>query len=253
MYSSNLQSFTHTVMMVRPACFGFNEDTAKDNAFQTNNLKISPEEISKKAIDEFDLLVKKLQENNIVVEVVQDTKDIENPDAVFPNNWISFHEPDFIVTYPMFSVKRRRERRKSTIEFLKNSYIINKNYRYENFESENEFLEGTGSMILDREYRIAYACRSERTNEHLFYKFCDDMEFSPFLFDAKDKDGIAIYHTNVMLCLGVNFVIICMDSITKEKDRIMLKDFFKATGKKIINVSLNQMSQYAGNMIQLKN
>lgn len=250
---SKSKSFTSKVMMVRPACFGFNEETALDNAFQSKISGMSSSEISAKAIIEFDELVSKLKKKNITVEVIQDSKDLENPDAVFPNNWISFHDPDFIVTYPMLANKRRTERRNSTIETIEKKYTINTRYDYEKHESEDKFLEGTGSMIFDRENKIAYACRSIRTNESLFDKFCKEFQFNSILFNAADDNGMPIYHTNVMLCIGNSFVVICMESIIDETERLELKKSFKSTGKEIIEVSLQQMNQYAGNMIQLRN
>ena len=246
-------NFTKNVMMVRPACFGFNEETAKDNAFQTKVKGVTTNEISTKAVQEFDALVAKLRHKKINVEVIQDTKNPENPDAVFPNNWISFHEPDYVITYPMLAKKRRTERRESTIETIKQKYQVKARYNYEKFEADEKFLEGTGSMVFDRENKIAYACCSVRTNEELFRQFCAEMGFLSVLFEAKDQQQMPIYHTNVMLCIGNGFVVICMDAVCDKKDRMMLKKSFEITGREIIEVSMDQMNQYAGNMIQLKN
>lgn len=246
-------NFTSCVMMVRPACFGFNEETAEDNAFQTKISGMSSEEISAKAKEEFDNLVAKLRNKNITVEVIEDTKEPENPDAVFPNNWISFHEPNYVITYPMLAKKRRTERRESTISTIEENYKVNARYNYEKHEANEKYLEGTGSMVFDRENKIAYACRSVRTNEELFRQFCNEMRFLSVLFDAKDQNQMPIYHTNVMLCIGNGFVVICMDAVCDNADKMMLKKSFEITGREVIEVSIDQMNQYAGNMIQLKN
>jgi len=246
-------NFTNNVMMVRPACFGYNEETALDNAFQTQISGMTSQEISEKAVQEFELLANKLQENNINVELIEDTKKTESPDAVFPNNWISFHEPHFVITYPMLSKKRRTERRDSIIEVIKQKYEVKDRYNYEKFEAEEKYLEGTGSMIFDRVNKIIYACRSVRTDEDLFRQFCKELGFLSVLFDAKDKDEKSIYHTNVMLCIGNDFVVICLDAVRDKADRMMLKKSFEISGKEVIEISLDQMCQYAGNMIQLTN
>ena len=246
-------SIANKVMMVRPANFGFNEETAKNNSFQANIFGLTPEEISSRAVVEFDQLVQKMVDHGIQVEIIQDTTEPKNPDAVFPNNWISFHHPDFIVTYPMFAKARRSERRESIIDIIREEYKIKAQFRFEQFEAEEKFLEGTGSMIFDRENKIAYACRSIRTDEKLFHQFCADMNFKPVLFDSVDAKGNPIYHTNVMMCVAADFVVICMESIPIAAERRLLKAFFKETGKKIIDISLNQVEQFAGNMLQLKN
>lgn len=249
---SNLQ-LTDTILMVRPATFGFNTETAKDNVFQSNNFNNSSEEISAKAIVEFDRLVNKLKDQGITVEVIEDDKDLKNPDAVFPNNWISFHHPNCVVTYPMFAKKRRGERRQSIIETIQQKYEIKSHLKFESFEEENKFLEGTGSMIFDRMNNIAYACKSVRTEETLLKEFCKTMNFEKVLFDAIDKNAVPIYHTNVMMCLAADFVIICLESISEDSQRNYLKQKLEATGKEIIDISLKQMGEFAGNMIQLKN
>ncbi|WP_010177541.1 citrulline utilization hydrolase CtlX [Aquimarina agarilytica] len=250
---SQRPALTSNVMMVRPANFGFNDETAENNAFQINNTEISTAEIAAKAVQEFDRFVTMLKKNDVNVEVIQDPQFPVNPDAVFPNNWISFHHPDFVVTYPMFALKRRNERRKEIIDDLKLAYSIKAQFEFEHFEKEKMFLEGTGSIVFDRTHKIAYACKSIRTNEYLFNKFCEDLHFTPILFDAVDKKGQPIYHTNVMMTVGVDFVIICMESIASVVDRKKLEALFKETGKAIIPISIPQMEQFAGNMIQLKN
>ncbi|WP_010522273.1 citrulline utilization hydrolase CtlX [Aquimarina agarivorans] len=246
-------ALTSNIMMVRPANFGYNEETAENNAFQTNVSGVSADTVSAKAKKEFDHFVAELKKNKVNVEVIDDLDFPVNPDAVFPNNWISFHNSDFIVTYPMFALKRRNERRKEIIDKLKLKYDIKVQFEFEHFEGQQMYLEGTGSIVFDRNHKIAYACRSMRTNEYLFKKFCSDLDFTPLLFDAVDKKGQPIYHTNVMMAMGVDFVIICMESIPNIFDQEKLKESFGATGKKIIPISLQQMEQFAGNMLQIKN
>ncbi len=240
-------------MMVRPAGFDYNIETAEDNAFQKNNGSLSNQEIAVQATKEFDHLVDQLVKNNINVEVIEDTKLPKKPDAVFPNNWISFHQPDVVVTHSMAAKKRRLERRPEIIEQLKEKYIINSQFNLEDTEDNNLFLEGTGSMILDRENKIAYACISKRTDKNLFLQFCEKFEYSPIVFTSIDSEGLQIYHTNVIMCLGIDFVIICMESIPSIKERELLLQNFANTGKLCIEISLDQVKQFAGNMIQLKN
>ncbi len=240
-------------MMVRPAYFEFNPETAADNAFQNNKGIFSKEEVAILATKEFDNLVDQLTKNKINVEVIEDTVLPKKPDAVFPNNWISFHKPDFIVTHSMASKNRRLERRPEIIEHLKEKYLISTQFKFEDSEIDDVFLEGTGSMILDRKNKIAYACVSKRTNEELFFQFCKKFNYNPVLFTATDSAKKHIYHTNVIMCLGVNFVIICMESIASQKEKKLLLQNFANTGKFCIEISLDQVKQFAGNMIQLKN
>lgn len=251
---TSVSQTTSNVFMVRPANFGFNFETAASNSFQVNiDKKQSPEIVIENAKEEFDNLVNKLKQAKINVEVVEDSINPKNPDAVFPNNWISTHEPNVIVTYPMFAPQRRKERRVEIIEQLEQKYNIKERFRFENFESEERFLEGTGSMVFDRKNKIAYACRSIRTDDELFRKFCEKLDFYPILFNSYNEKSVPIYHTNVMMNVGEDFVIICFESIPSASEKRLLKNSFEQTGKKVIEISLNQLEQFAGNMIQLKN
>ncbi len=247
------KTITNTVMMVRPANFGYNEETAKNNAFQHKAKKEDNERIKLQAIEEFMSLVAKLREHGITVEVIQDSNDVIKPDAIFPNNWVSFHEGGVVITYPMHAVKRRTERKLSIIEEIGERYEIASYIKYEDLEAKSIFLEGTGSMILDRYHKIAYACASERTDEVTFRDFCKKMEFTPVWFRAVDQHDTPIYHTNVMMCVGVSFVVICMESIKDEVEKNELLSSFQKTNKEVIVISLDQVSQFAGNMIQLRN
>ena len=248
----DLQTTAH-IMMIRPANFGFNEQTASNNAFQQNNDRYSPGEIKALAIAEFDAFVKKLSEAGIQVNVIKDSSEPVKPDAVFPNNWVTFHQNGKVVTYPMNAPIRRKERRQEVIDQLKNRYQINGQHHLEEYEAEELFLEGTGSMILDRSNKIAYACISPRTNEKVFSQFCTYTGYQKMQFRAVDGGGVDIYHTNVMMALGENFVVICMDSIHDAEEKQMLLDTFEQTGKEVVDISLAQMLAFAGNMLQLRN
>ena len=244
---------TSTILMIRPANFGFNPETADNNTFQKNDPAHSINTIKEKAIQEFDTFVEKLKDKGIDVQVFEDTTVPVKTDAVFPNNWISFHEDGLLITYPMFSPNRRLERREDIIESFSKNYQIKNHVRLEKWESTPQFLEGTGSIIIDRVNQIAYASLSIRTDEKLFEDYCQFMKYKKVIFHSVDVNGIPIYHTNVMMTLGVDFVVICMDSIPNLQEQEQLKELFKATNKKIISITLDQMAHFAGNMLQLKN
>jgi len=243
---------TSSIFMVRPSNFGFNPETSESNLFQSNSNSSSPEEITKKAIIEFDSLVEKLKTAGIEVVVFEDTKSPLKTDAVFPNNWITSHQDGKLILYPMFSKNRRLEVRKDIVEHLMKKFNFDQILDWTDYSNKNEFLEGTGSMILDRNFGYAYACRSIRTNDHLFHKFCDIESFKPILFNAQDLNNVPIYHTNVMMALGVNFAIICMDAIINESERELVVNALDRSKKEIIEISKDQMHHFAGNMIQLK-
>lgn len=244
---------TDTILMVRPANFGFNTDTADNNTFQKNDKSLTKSKIKSAAIKEFDRFVKKLQTVGIQVHMHQEHKDAISTDSVFPNNWFSCHEEGLLVTYPMFSTIRRSERQSSIIDELNDQYRIKTHIKLEKWEKNEQYLEGTGSMILDRHHKIVYACRSVRTNEELLDQFCYFMVYDKVLFDAVDGDGIPIYHTNVMMAIGTTFVVICLDAIKDKTQRQAVVNSFEATGKAIIDISLDQMGNFAGNMLQVKN
>jgi len=189
--------------MVRPANFGFNPETASNNAFQINDTSLSHPAIKAKAIEEFDQFVQKLRDAGIEVISIEDTLQPVKTDAIFPNNWISFHEDGLIVTYPMYSPNRRLEYRQDIIDQLSETFVINNHIRLEKWEKASQFLEGTGSIILDRTHQKAYASLSIRTNLELFDQFCQVMEYEKIVFHSVDKDGAAIYHTNVMMAMGI--------------------------------------------------
>ncbi len=244
---------TSTILMVRPANFGFNPETADNNTFQKNDPSLTINTIKEKAIQEFDAFVEQLIAHGIQVTVIPDTATPIKTDAVFPNNWISFHEDGLLITYPMFSKNRRLERRPDIIETFSKSYSIKNHIRLEKWESTLQYLEGTGSIIIDRVHKIAYASLSIRTDEKLFEDYCQFMKYKKVVFQSVDADGIPIYHTNVMMALGIDFVIICMESIPDPKEKEQLRSLFTATNKKVIDITLDQMAHFAGNMLQVKN
>jgi hypothetical protein len=240
-------------MMIRPARFGFNQETAVSNAFQSDNKSLSAEEISKAALIEFDNFVSLLRSKGIQVTVIADSPEPVKPDAIFPNNWISFHRNGFIITYPMQAEVRRLERQERIIDQLSEQFQIQAVFPLETFEDYDQFLEGTGSMIFDRLHKIVYACLSPRTHEAVLDKFCKLTGYEKVVFNAIDGKGKDIYHTNVMMALGEDFVVICLETIKDPLQRQAIKAAFAKTGKTIIRISLEQMMAYAGNMLQLRN
>ncbi len=245
---------TNTLLMVRPARFGFNAETAANNAFQHNDTSRSPEAIQASAVAEFDAFVETLRRHGIRVLVAEDTPEPAKPDAVFPNNWISFHADGCVITYPMFSSLRRLERREDVIEQVKAAgFQVRRRICLEEYEQQGRFLEGTGSMILDHVHRLAYACLSPRTDAGLMEVFSRVSGYAPVLFHAVDAQGQAVYHTNVMMAMGETFVVICLDSVPSKEEQGMLEWRFKLTNKDIISISLEQMNAFAGNMLQVRN
>ena len=236
------------ILMVRPFQFYFNQQTAANNFFQSN---INIENANELAIAEFDAMVEKLRAHQIKVNVVQDTKDPSTPDSIFPNNWVSTHTNGTLCLYPMYAENRRAERKSSVIEFLQSNYKIENTLDLTDLEKEGIFLEGTGSMVLDHQNKIAYGCLSERLDKKAFISWCDKMQFKPITFKAVDDKAQPIYHTNVLMCMGNQFVVICLDSIPNEQERQMLLDSFAQTNKEVIEISQDQLNHFAGNMLQV--
>ena len=236
------------ILMVRPFQFYFNQQTAANNFFQSN---INIENANELAIAEFDAMVEKLRAHQIKVNVLQDTKDPSTPDSIFPNNWVSTHTNGTLCLYPMYAENRRAERKSSVIEFLQSNYKIENTLDLTDLEKEGIFLEGTGSMVLDHQNKIAYGCLSERLDKEAFISWCDKMQFKPITFKAVDDKAQPIYHTNVLMCMGNQFVVICLDSIPNEQERQMLLDSFARTNKEVIEISQDQLNHFAGNMLQV--
>ncbi|MFP4847252.1 citrulline utilization hydrolase CtlX [Winogradskyella sp. PE311] len=250
-----MQQTTNTILMIRPVSFRMNEQTAVNNYFQ-EELNIKNSEINTKAQEEFDAFVEKLRAVGITVVVENDDEHLDTPDSIFPNNWVSFHGNGDVAKYPMFAENRRRERRDEVfIRLEEEGFKIENIIDYSSAELEGIFLEGTGSIALDRVNRKAYCALSPRADEDLFIEFCEDFEFTPVIFTANqtvDGKRLAIYHTNVMMCLAENFAVICLDTIDDKKERKNVVKHLKQDGKEIISITEMQMHQFAGNMLQLR-
>jgi len=249
------KQITNTVLMVRPVRFRMNEETVVNNYFQ-EEMDLKNEEINRQAQQEFDAFVYKLREVGVKVIGVDDIYEQNTPDSVFPNNWITFHQNGNVAIYPMFAENRRRERREDILDKVEEEgFLIENVYDYTDAEQENIFLEGTGAMVLDRVHRKAYCALSPRADEELFIEFCEDFEYTPVIFKAYQKvDGkqVPIYHTNVMMALGENFAVVCLDTITDKSERKNLLHHLKEDKKEIISITPEQMCQYAGNMLQVQ-
>ena len=247
---------TNAILMIRPVAFRMNEQTAVNNYYQKVLDGLSPETVNAKAQEEFDAFVKKLRMVGVDVTVVEDTVDPDTPDSIFPNNWISFHENGDVVLYPMFAENRRRERREDVLDILEDKgFVINEIMDYTSAEDDGYFLEGTGSILLDRENSKAYCALSPRADEELFIEFCEDFEFTPVIFEAfqtVNGERKLIYHTNVMMCLGDTFAVICADCIDDKKERKMVLDSLRGDEKEIILITEDQMNSFAGNMLEVK-
>jgi len=240
-----------SILMIRPADFAFNPQTADSNAFQNKNEQ--PEQVQQQALKEFNNLVSLLQANGINVVVIDDTPKPHTPDAIFPNNWISFHENGDITLYPMQAENRRLERREDIIRRLEPGFVIRHIIDLSRFELQKKYLEGTGSMVFDRKNRLAYACLSPRTDTEVLNEFCRQESYQPVIFHASDKGGRAIYHTNVMMCVADKYTVIYLDGITDNTEREAVIQSFNRTGKTIISISLEQMDSFAGNMLEAFN
>jgi len=250
-----MQQVTNTVLMIRPVNFRMNEQTAVNNYYQ-KDLHIENKNINKKAQHEFDMFVAKLRSVGIQVIVVNDKLETDTPDSIFPNNWVSFHDNGIAGVFPMFAENRRQERREDILVTLEErGFLINNIVDYTSAEEELVFLEGTGSLCLDRINHKAYCALSPRADEDLCIEFCEDFEYTPVLFTAfqtVDKKRLPIYHTNVMMCVGNTFAVICLSSIDDKKERKNVIKHLKEDGKEIIDITEKQVNSFAGNMLQLK-
>ncbi|MCS6833430.1 MAG: arginine deiminase-related protein [Flammeovirgaceae bacterium] len=247
-----MKNSTKHILMVRPASFGFNEETAKDNAFQ-NATDPNSKEVSEKALQEFDGFVKALKEAGVNVIVIHDTPIPRKPDAIFPNNWFTSHADGKLFYYPMKSPLRRLERRKDIFETLSQDFVIQEVIDLSHYEEQDRFLEGTGSMIFDRIHKICYACISQRTDKGILEELCGKLGYEMVVFTAKDAQGKPIYHTNVMMALGTELAIICGASIPDNREREMVFKRLKDTGKVIIDVTLAQMLGFTCNVLEATN
>jgi hypothetical protein len=238
------------VFMVRPSSFGFNIQTSSSNFFQSS--VSSSANVGPAAIAEFERMVGRLRANDIDVVVFDDTSSPQKPDAIFPNNWISLHEDGTAVLYPMMTENRRWERREDILGELKKQFVISKVVDLTAEENAGKFLEGTGSLVFDHTNKIVYASRSPRTSEELVNRVSKLLGYKPIIFSSVDENGNAIYHTNVMMCVGEKFVVLCLDSIKDEDDQERLLESFSSTEHKVIAISFAQTKAFAGNMIEVK-
>ena len=246
----NQPQSTSRMMMIRPAKFGFNPETAGSNGFQHKPLENG---IENTANDEFDLMIHQLEVAGIELHVFDDKDDANRPDAVFSNNWISFHQSGKVVLYPMMAENRRAERRMDIIESLRTNFKIEEIIDLTHFESEGKYLEGTGSMVLDRRYKIAYACLSPRTHPEVLNAFAEALGYEIVSFSASDENDMPVYHTNVLMCVGDIFAVVCLEAIKDPDERQLVRATLEETNKYIIEISLDQVRHFAGNMLLTKN
>jgi hypothetical protein len=250
-----MKQITNSILMIRPERFRTNELTAVNNFFQQET-GLDPDELNARAQKEFDDFVAVLREAGVHVVVVNDDPRLNTPDSVFPNNWVSFHADGRVALYPMFAENRRRERREEVLDALEEEgFHIESLMDYTTAEDEGVFLEGTGSLLLDRVNRKAYCALSPRANEELVIEFCEDFEYTPIIFTANqtvDGERLPIYHTNVMMCLAEQFCVICLDTIDDQKERKEVIRHLNQDGKEIIAITEAQMHHFAGNMLQVE-
>ena len=250
-----MKQITDTVFMVRPIRFRLNEQTAVNNFYQDEEATISNQ--NSKAQEEFDAFAKALQSKGINVIIIEDDNKHDTPDSIFPNNWISTHENGDVVLYPMFAENRRLERRPEVLDILEErGFKINNVIDYSSAEDEGVFLEGTGSLLLDRQNELAYCSLSDRAHEELLIEFCEDMEYTPVIFTANQSVGdqrMPIYHTNVMMAMGEEYAVVCLDSIDDKTERKNLLKHIKESGKEVVVITEEQVASFAGNMMQVHN
>ena len=252
----HMKQTTNSILMIRPVAFRMNEQTAVNNYYQKVLDGLLPATVNAKAQQEFDVFVEKLRSVGVDVTVVDDKENSDTPDSIFPNNWISFHENGDVALYPMFAENRRLERREDILDILEEKgFVINNIMDYTSAEEDGFFLEGTGSLLLDRENGKAYCALSPRADEELFIEFCEDFEFTPVIFEAfhtVNNERKLIYHTNVMMCIGETFAVICADCIDDKKERKMVLESLKGDEKEIILITEEQVNNFAGNMLEVK-
>ncbi|HEU4788211.1 MAG TPA: arginine deiminase-related protein [Flavobacterium sp.] len=251
-----MKQTTNSILMIRLVAFRMNEQTAVNNYYQKVLDGLLPATVNAKAQQEFDVFVEKLRSVGVDVTVVDDKENSDTPDSIFPNNWISFHENGDVALYPMFAENRRLERREDILDTLEEKgFVIDNIMDYTSAEEDGFFLEGTGSLLLDRENGKAYCALSPRADEELFIEFCEDFEFTPVIFEAfhtVNNERKLIYHTNVMMCLGETFAVICADCIDDKKERKMVLESLKGDEKEIILITEEQVNNFAGNMLEVK-
>ncbi|RYF78530.1 MAG: amidinotransferase [Cytophagaceae bacterium] len=244
---------TSRILMIRPVRFGFNEQTATSNSFQDASLAGRPiEQAQADAQREFDEMVRQLRASGVDVMVYNDTPDPHTPDSIFPNNWVSFHFSGTVVLYPMQAENRRSERRQDIIDDLALNFHVSKVVDLTSYENDGKFLEGTGSMVLDRMSRVAFACLSPRTDPDVLAEFSRQTGYRTVSFHAIDETGKPVYHTNVLMCIGDSFAVVCLQAIQDLDERLMVRQELERLGKRIIEITIEQMNAFAGNMLLVK-
>ena len=246
-----MEQVTSHVLMIRPSAFGYNVETAENNVFQHKPENGRVSDVTTQAIKEFDDFVQVLEREGIHVTIIEDSQSPQKPDAVFPNNWISFHQDGTVITYPMYSRLRREERREEIIQELADGFKVGQRVHFEIFEKHHQYLEGTGSMVLDHVHKKAYACISERTDPGLLVDWCRRMEFKPHTFHAVSY-GIPIYHTNVMMAIGSKVAVVCLECLPDDTERALLKESL-SRHHAVVEITDEQVQSFAGNMLALKN
>jgi hypothetical protein len=235
--------------MIRPVNFSFNAETAVNNAFQS----AATDNAQKQALKEFEDFAALLTSNGVDVTIIDDTRDPYTPDSIFPNNWVSFHGDGTVCLYPMYAQNRRLERKPEVLQQVSRKFDIRATLDFSGYEQQGLFLEGTGSMVLDRDKKIAYAGLSPRTDQSVLLDFCSKMGYTPKSFTAVDGKGSSIYHTNVVMCVADQYAVVCFDSIPDPIEREGLIDTIRQSGKDTVGISLSQLNQFAGNMLQVHN
>jgi hypothetical protein len=252
-----MKQTTSTLLMIQPAAFFFNEETAENNYYQDASKAVAKTSSQELALKEFNEFVDLLRANHIEVIVVPDLVENQTPDSIFPNNWVSFHEDGHVFLYPMYAKSRRKERRPEILDQVKNAgFSISELTDLSSTENDGLYLEGTGSMIFDRANQIAYAARSIRTDENLFTRYCETIGYQPVVFSSfqtVDQKRLPIYHTNVMMCVADRYAVICLSCIDDTDERNMVRENLEKSGKTIIEISEEQVNQFAGNMLQVEN
>lgn len=238
-------------VMIRPHHFNSNPETAADNAFQFINSDLVPEVIAAQARDEFDLAIETLTHEGVKIHVFEDYGEHETPDSVFPNNWFSTHHGGRVAVFPMYSPSRRRERRHDVLEMLKSDYRVQEIVDYSGLEYDNLFLEGTGAMVFDHLERLAYVSKSNRADPIILERFCTTFGYEPMAFDTTDHNGRPIYHTNVIMSIATEYALICLDVIANPERRKEIEERLTASGRAIINLSREQVKEYAGNALEM--
>jgi hypothetical protein len=245
-------AISSTILMIRPAAFGFNEETAANNHFQSNSA-YDPSELQRKAVEEFDNMVQVLRAANVDVMVIEDTPEPPKPDAIFPNNWLAATPNGTLAVFPMYAHNRRAEKRDDILQMLARDYVVKDLQDWSEYEVEGRFLEGTGSMVIDHKNKMIYASASERTSIPLLEKYAGANGYQAIVFIATDRNGYPVYHTNVVMSLGDGYCVLCEEAIEEEWELIAIRQILESTNHSIIPITREQMHCYAGNMLEIKN